>query len=486
MICDGEKPIGIAGVMGGQNSEIKDTTETIIFESANFNYGNIRQTSRALGLATESSMRFSKGVAPATAEFALKRALHLICELGCGTVVGGLVDINNADTSKTVVSADSEYINSLLGTDIPKEDMIKYLNMVGITTEADGTMLKCEVPQERVDISIPADIAEEVARMYGYDNIPSSDLRSGSGNTVIMSRHEAAKDALREYLCATGFCECVTYSFAGEQDSTKLGLEMPESIRIRNPLGDDTAYMRTNLISDMLKVVSLNMAKKNNDIRLYEIGKTYFPNNVEGANSPVIEKPALMMACAGKEEDFFTLKGVLENAVSLFTGQSLKCRRCEVPYLHPGRSASMFVGKNEIGRIGQVSEEVMERYDIPHPVYIAYLFMSNMEKFEDRETMRYAGLPKFPASERDMAVIVDDEVGAGDVLLTIKSAGGKRLESAELFDVYRSDQLGRDKKSLAYRLVFRADDRTLTDEETDAAFAKILRTLEREYGAKLR
>ncbi|MBQ3274665.1 MAG: phenylalanine--tRNA ligase subunit beta [Christensenellaceae bacterium] len=486
MICDGMKPIGIAGVMGGQNSEIKDDTKTIIFESANFNYGNIRQTSRALGLSTESSMRFSKGVAPATAEFALKRALHLVCELGCGEVVGGMVDINNADTEKTVVKADSDYINGLLGTDIPKEDMIKYLNMVGIATEAEGTLLICEVPQERTDLTIPADIAEEVARMYGYDNIPSTELRSGNRNSTLMSRLEVAKDALRGYLSATGFCECVTYSFAGEQDSTKLGLEMPESIKIRNPLGDDTAYMRTNLVSDMLKVVSLNMARKNNDLRLYELGKTYFPNDDASVNAPVIEKPAVILACAGKDEDFYTLKGVLENAVSLFSGKSLKCTRCSVPYLHPGRSAAMFVGKFEIGRIGQVAEEVLERYDIPHPVYIAYLYLANVEKLDDRESMRFAELPKFPASERDIAVIVDDDTGAGDVLATIKASGGKKLESAELFDVYRSDQLGEGKKSLAYRMVFRADDRTLTDEETDAAFSKILRTLEREYGAKLR
>ena len=322
--------------------------------------------------------------------------------------------------------------------------------------------------------------------MYGYDNIPSTELRSGNRNSTLMSRLEVAKDALRGYLSATGFCECVTYSFAGEQDSTKLGLEMPESIKIRNPLGDDTAYMRTNLVSDMLKVVSLNMARKNNDLRLYELGKTYFPNDDASVNAPVIEKPAVILACAGKDEDFYTLKGVLENAVSLFSGKSLKCTRCSVPYLHPGRSAAMFVGKFEIGRIGQVAEEVLERYDIPHTVYIAYLYLANVEKLDDRESMRFAELPKFPASERDIAVIVDDDTGAGDVLATIKASGGKKLESAELFDVYRSDQLGEGKKSLAYRMVFRADDRTLTDEETDAAFSKILRTLEREYGAKLR
>ena len=483
MICDAQGPIGLAGVMGGENSEIKQTTTQVVFESANFMYGNIRQTSRALGLATESSMRYSKGVAPVTAELALKRALHLVCALQAGEVTQDSIDLCAVDLCEKHIDFPAKKVNDLLGTDIPAQEMVDYLQRVQIKTTLCDGILHCVVPQERGDIYGSADIAEEVARIYGYDRIDAS-VMTGEIAQGTISPLESAKDILRNYLCCTGFHECVTYSFAGEQDSKKLLIDMPDSIRIRNPLGDDTAYMRTNMLSDLLKCISNNLAKKNLQLRLFETGKIYIPKALPVTETPD-EYPVLAMACVGENEDFYTLKGVVENIVMLLCGKSISCKRLQAPYFHPGRSAELSVDGNCIGEMGEIHMDVQENYDIGKPVYAAQIYLDRLLVCK-KEIHQFTSLPKFPASERDIAVIVDESTGAGDVLETILASGTKKLEHAELFDVYRSEQLGADKKSLAYKLVFRADDRTLTDEETDGAVKKILTALEKEYQAKLR
>ncbi len=481
LICDSEGPIGVAGVMGGENSEIKQDTTTVVFESAKFMYGNIRQTSRALGLATESSMRFSKGLDAATTKFAMERALTLAQMLAAGTIADGEVDILSEDLSPRKVSTSADSVNNLLGTGLTAAQMKKYLEKVHIKTEVLGDKLVCSIPPFRQDIAGSADIAEEIARMYGYDNIEAAPIVAnvrGGG----VSETESATDKIKNYLACAGYNECVTYSFTGEMKYKKLGLEMPESVKILNPLGDDNAYMRTTLIADMLEVVSVNLSKKNDGLRLFETGRVYIPGS-EGMLPD--EYPVLCMAVAGTGADFFGLKGCIENLAWLLCSAEISCRRAERPYFHPGVSAEIVMGKDIIGEIGEVHPDVCENFDIPAKTVVAQIRIDQLLG-NNKPQIRYAELPRFPAVERDIAVVVDEETGAGDVLAAIKKAGTKRLVKTELFDVYRDAKLGEDKKSLAFGLQFRAADKTMTDEETNSIMDKIIRTLEKECGAKLR
>ena len=481
LICDQEGPIGVAGIMGGENSEIKPTTATIVFESAKFMYGNIRQTSRMLGMSTESSMRFSKGLDAATTKFAMERALTLVQMLAAGSIAEGEVDILSEDLYPKTVSTTADKINNLLGTGLTASQMKKYLEKVHIKTEVVENKLLCSIPPFRQDITGSADIAEEVARMYGYDNIEAApivaDVRGGG-----VSETESATDAIKNYLACAGYNECITYSFTGEMQYKKLGMQMPGSVKIVNPLGDDNAYMRTTLIADMLEVASGNLNKKNDRLRLFETGRIYIP--VQDSALPD-EYPVLCLASAGGGADFFRLKGCIENIVNLLCSAEIACRRVEKPYFHPGVSAEIFIGNDAVGEIGEVHPDVCENFDIQAKTVVAQIRIDQLLK-HTKPQFRYAELPRFPAVERDIAVVVDESIGAGDVLGMIQKAGTKRLVKTELFDVYRDAKLGENKKSLAFGLQFRAADKTMTDEETNSIMEKIIRTLEKECGAKLR
>lgn len=481
LICDKEGPIGIAGIMGGENSEIKPDTKTVVFESAKFMYGNIRQTSRTLGMATESSMRFSKGLDAATTKFAMQRALTLVQILAAGSIAEGEVDILSEDLSPRTVSTTASNVNSLLGTELTAVQMKKYLEKVHIKTAVSENNLVCSIPPFRQDIAGSADIAEEVARMYGYDNIEAApvvaDVRGGG-----VSETEFATDAIKNYLACAGYNECITYSFTGEMKYKKLGMQLPESVKILNPMGDDNAYMRTTLIADMLEVVSGNLNKKNECLRLFETGRIYIPRP-DGVLPD--EYPVLCLAAAGGGADFFQLKGCVENIAYLLCSAEITCRRTEKPYFHPGVSAEIYMGNDLVGEIGEVHPDVCENFDIQAKTVIAQIRVDQLIK-NKKPQFKYAELPRFPAVERDIAVVVDEDTGAGDVLGIIKKAGTKRLVKTELFDVYRDAKLGENKKSLAFGLQFRAADKTMTDEETNSIMEKIIRTLEKECGAKLR
>ncbi len=480
LICDQEGPIGVAGVMGGLDSEITENTKNVIFESAKFLYGNIRQTSRGLGLATESSMRFSKGVDAATSMFAMQRALTLIDELHAGTVAQGMIDILNEDLKPKVIKVNAAQVNAKLGTQISAKEMQRLLNRVYIQTGLIGDELICTIPTFRGDIYGSADIAEEVARMYGYDNIPETNpMMEVSRGSVSLT--EAKTDLIKDYLKNNGFLECITYSFTGTQDYEKLGIPMPASVKILNPLGDDTAYMRTTLVPHMLSVVSLNQNKKNNDLQLFETSRVYHP--VKGEPLPK-EIPTLAMAVSGSK-DFFDLKGTVENLVSLLSGKQTVCRRSEEPYLHPGISADLFVEEEKIGVLGRVHPEVMKSFEIPQNTVIAHIDLRKLFEIK-KEEVKYRNLPKFPAATRDLAVIVSREVGAGDMMQAIRQAGGKRLEQVGLFDVYEGDKIGQGKKSVAFSISLRSSEGTMTDEEVERIMKKILKALEAEFEASLR
>ncbi len=481
LICDAEGPIGVAGVMGGQNSEIKPTTKTVVFEAAKFGYGNIRQTARALGISTESSMRFSKGVDAATTMFAMQRALTLIEQLGAGRVARGMIDILNEDISPRIVKTTAAKVNALLGTDIPVKDMQQYLNRVFIQTGCIGDEIICTVPSFRGDIAGSADIAEEVARIFGYDNIPETDANI-SMKRGTMSAAETLSDTLKRYLADNGFFESITYSFIGEQEYKKLGVEMPKSVKIMNPLGDDTAYMRQTLAAHMLNVVSLNLSRKNMEFGLFELARVYIP--ADGQPLPE-ERPTLAIAMTGGNADFFSLKGVVENIAELVSGAQIECVRANLPYLHPGVSADVLLDGRKVGVMGEVSPEAAKNFELTQKVYIAEIDLVSLGE-KSRPAVRFAQLPKYPAATRDIAVIVDSEVGAGDMLREIKAAGGNRVESVQLFDVYEGEQVGAGKKSVAYALTLRAADGTLKDEEVEKIMARVMKALEDKFGAKLR
>lgn len=480
LICDQEGPIGVAGVMGGLDSEITENTKTVVFEAAKFMYGNIRQTSRGLGLATESSMRFSKGVDAHTTLFAMKRALTLISELGAGKVAQGMIDVLNEDLRPKIIKVTAAKVNAKLGTNITAKEMQRLLNRVFIETGLIGDELVCTIPPFRGDIYGAADIAEEVARMFGYDNIPETnavmEMRRGR-----VSDFEARTDILKDYLKDTGFLECVTYSFTGPQDYAKIGLDTPDSVKIINPLGDDTSLMRTTLVPHMLGVVSLNQNRKNEDIQLFESSRGFFPQKDESLPH---ETPLLILAVSGNK-DFFDMKGVVQNLVLITRGEEIRCERSTEPYLHPGISADIYIGNEKIGVMGSVHPETMKAFDMPQEAVIAQLDLEKLYAEEKPQT-KYKQLPKYPAATRDLAVIVDAAAGAGDMMNAIRAAGGKRVESVSLFDVFSGKQVGEGKKSVAYAITMRSPEGTMTDEEVDAVMKKILKALEKDFGAQLR
>lgn len=481
LICDAEGPIGVAGVMGGQDSEIKRDTQTVVFEAAKFGYWNIRQTSRALGLSTESSMRFSKGIDAAMTMFALKRALTLVEQLGAGKVAKGVIDILHEDISPRIVKTTSTRVNALLGTSISAKKMQQLLNRVFIQTGCIGDELICTVPSFRGDIVGAADIAEEVARIYGYDNIPATSAQVRMRRGVI-SPVEAKSDIIKRYLADEGFCECATYSFIGEQEYRKLGMELPNSVKLLNPLGDDTAYMRVTLAAHMLSVAAFNLSRKNKELDLFEISRVYIP--VAGEQLPH-EIPALCMVQTGNDNDFFTLKGIVENIVRLVAGAEVTCTRAQTPYLHPGASADIRIGGACVGVMGEVAPAAAKAFELEQKVYMAQVDLQALFAI-GKPAVTYRELPKYPAAERDIAVMVDAAVGAGDMIEEIKAAGGNRLEAVELFDVYTGEQVEAGKKSVAYALTLRAADATLTDAEVDSAVERILKRLDEKFGAKLR
>lgn len=487
LICDGVGPIGIAGVMGGEDSEIQADTDTVVFESAKFAYGNIRKTSRELGIATESSMRFSKGLDATVSEYALKRACQLVEILGAGEIVGGTIDVLNEDLSEKTVEVTPEYINNRLGTSLDTETMLDCLRRVYIDTELKDGSLVCRIPRFRIDIDGKADISEEVARIYGYDRIEEN-----QGKIALMkdevSDPDREKDIIRQYLTGKGYFECLTYSFMGMQDLDKIGAEedseLRKAVKIINPLGDDRGYMRTTLLPSMLQTVALNLNRKNDDLRLYEIGRVFLPEQVPLNGKLPQEKTHLIMALSEKAGDYFTLKGDVENLVYELYGKTPKFAGGGESYMHPGRKALMYIGGTVVGQIGEIHPKIAENFDITKRVTIAVLDLS--AGIDEKGTTKFTEIPRFPAIERDLSLVVDREVETGRMIETIEKNGGKYLEEAELFDVYVSDSIGENKKSVAFSLKFRSPNETLSDEQIKKSLDRILAELEAQYGAVLR
>ena len=483
LITDGEGAVGIAGVMGGENSEIRETTKTILFEAAFFKASSVRTTSRKLGISSEAAARFTKGLDAERCDFAMKRALHLIQELKAGTVIKGVIDVNNAEAKKRVIVAEKERIHGLLGMSVPTGEALRILEGLEIKTTYENGAYTCEIPPFRNDVEGMADIAEEIGRVYGYDHVPMT-LMQGGISRGRKTPEQKALDRIKEALVACGAYEVVTYSFESPAvyDTLNINTDHPlrQTVRIRNPLGEDQSVMRTSIIPSMLRVIALNASRDMSGGRFFETGKEY----IRQENGLPIEKEMICIGVYGEKEDFYTLKGMVENLAAVF-GVEPEFIKGGEDYFHPYHKAAISANGQILGEMGQMLPEIADRFGCRGPVYVAQI--SKKVLLENRKgCVQYVQLPRYPAATRDIALIVSQDVQAGDLLKVIKSAGGALLESAALFDVYTGKQVEEGKKSLAYALIFRSPERTLGEDDIQIAVDRILSRLNSTFLAELR
>ena len=481
VIADETKPIGLAGIMGGENSEILPDTTTVVFESANFDGTSIRQTALALGMRTESSGKFEKNLDPMMTVPAVQRACELVELLSCGDVMDGMVDILNYVPAPKTLELEPEKINALLGTNIPREDMVKYLNLLEIPVEGNTI----HVPSWRPDLNLMADIAEEVGRSYGYNEIPITAFKNATqgGYSPEMLLEAKAGAACR----AVGFSEIITYSFVSPSifDQIRLGADSPlrNTLKIQNPLGEDTSVMRTTALPSMLDILARNSANHNKAAKLYELAKVYLP--VEGQVLPQ-EPKYLMLGTYGAGEDFFSLKGELDAVLEALRLPAAQYTADTTnPSYHPGRCARISIGGEDVGCMGQIHPLVAGNYGMDCEVYCAEIRFDKLLALQLPEAT-YVPLPKYPAVTRDLAILCREEVTVGEAEAVITQAAGKLLRNIRLFDVYRGIGVPEGKKSLAFSLELRADDRTLTDTDSETVTKNVLSALESQLGAVLR
>ncbi len=478
MICDAEKEIGLAGIMGGENSKITDEVQTVLFEAATFNGANIRRSSKRVGLRTDASGIFEKGLDPRNAEAAINRACQLIEELGCGEVVSGIVDVKAPFAPLKEIAFEPERINRFLGTEITKEEMLAIFDRLELSYNADTNMITA--PSFRQDVECFADIAEEVARFYGYDKIPTT-LPSGEAMTGKLPFKLRIEEKARDIAEYCGFSQGMCYSFESPKVFDKLLIpadsELRKTVTISNPLGEDFSVMRTVSLNGILASLATNYNRRNKNVRLYELGNIYIPKSV-----PVVEYPdERMQFTLGMygDGDFFTMKGVVEEFLEHI---GMKCRaaydpNAGKPFLHPGRQALIRYNDAVIGYLGEVHPEVADNYDIDTKVYVAVLDMPEIQPFASFDR-KYEGIAKYPAVSRDISMVVPKTVLVGDIEKVISQRGGKILENYQLFDIYEGTQIKEGFKSVAYSITFRAKDRTLEESDVSGAMKKILNGLE--------
>ena len=482
VIADETKPIGLAGIMGGENSEIMDDTVDVVFESANFNGTSIRQTALALGMRTEASGKFEKNIDPLLTLPAVDRACELVELLGAGEVMDGVIDVLNDIPEPRTIELEPDRINALLGTDISEADMVEYLRRLEIPVEGH----EIRVPSWRPDLVGMADIAEEVGRLFGYNNIPTTTFRGAAtegGYTEAMKLENRAGSLCR----SLGYSEILTYSFVSPSIFDQIRLPEDSSLRnamrIQNPLGEDASIMRTVALPSMLAILARNNAYHNDAVKLYELAKVYLPK--PGQTLPD-EPKHLVLGTYGEHEDFFKMKGEIE---AFLRGMNVPEARYTAekhdPTFHPGRCARVSVGGVDLGCFGQIHPLVARSYGIDGEIFAAELNFTALLSLQLPEKT-YTPLPKYPAVTRDIAVVCGDSVTVAALSDCIRAAGGKLLRSVELFDIYRGKGIASGSKSAAFRLTLRADDRTLTDADSDGVVSAVLAALEKELNAKLR
>ncbi len=477
MICDAEKAVGIAGIMGGENSMITDKVKTVLFESANFNGANIRLSAKRIGLRTDASGKFEKGLDPNNASAAIDRACQLMEELGAGEVVGGMVDVCESLPQPSRVYFDADKINRLLGTDLSREEMLGYLARVELAyDESTGEIV---APTFRQDIHCMADLAEEVARFYGYDKIPVT-LPTGEATTGKMPLKLRIQNQARDVAEYCGFSEGMTYSFESPKvfDKLLIGQDSPlrKVVTISNPLGEDYSIMRTTTLNGMLTSLSTNFNRQNKNVRLYEVGNVYLPRELPIKSLPD-ERTLFTLGMYG-DGDFFDMKGVCEEFFEK-AGMHDKVKydpSDKKPFLHPGRQADIIYDGTRVGFLGEIHPQVSENYRIGTRVYFAVIDIGSILPFASYDR-KYTGIARFPSVTRDLSLVVPKEVTAGQIEEILIQRGGKILESCILFDLYEGSQIRPGFKSLAYSLVFRAKDRTLEEADITAAMKKIMNGL---------
>ena len=482
VIADETKPIGLAGIMGGENSEIMGDTVDVVFESANFNGTSIRQTALALGMRTEASGKFEKNIDPLLTLPAVDRACELVELLGAGEVMDGVIDVLNDIPEPRTIELEPDRINALLGTDISEADMVEYLRRLEIPVEGH----EIRVPSWRPDLVGMADIAEEVGRLFGYNNIPTTTFRGAAtegGYTEAMKLENRAGSLCR----SLGYSEILTYSFVSPSIFDQIRLPEDSSLRnamrIQNPLGEDASIMRTVALPSMLAILARNNAYHNDAVKLYELAKVYLPK--PGQILPD-EPKHLVLGTYGEHEDFFKMKGEIE---AFLRGMNVPEARYTAekhdPTFHPGRCARVSVGGVDLGCFGQIHPLVARSYGIDGEIFAAELNFTALLSLQLPEKT-YTPLPKYPAVTRDIAVVCGEAVTVAALSDCIRAAGGKLLRSVELFDIYRGKGIASGSKSAAFRLTLRADDRTLTDADSDGVVSAVLAALEKELNAKLR
>ena len=485
VIADDKKPVAIAGVMGGLNSEIEKDTETVVFESAVFYGGAVRKTAKKVGLRTESSSRFEKGLSPENALRAVNRAVELVEMLNAGKAVDGKIDVYPTKQKVNKIKLDVERINNLLGTKIAKQDMIDILEKLDIKVENDIVI----PPYFRQDIEQLADVAEEVLRFYGYDKLETTLIKADT-TLGVRNKEQKIEQKIEDVLVNNGLSEIYTYGFVSEKDLEKANISEElkhTAITIKNPLSDEYKLMRPSTIPSMLQTLATNANKKNQNVKLYDISRSYknINNEVENGEIPLQEN-ILTLGMYGDNLDFYTLKGLVENVL-----ETVSVNRYDIEKetkngsYHPGRCANIKVGIDTIATFGEVHPEVLENYGIEKRAYLAELNLTKITKYS-RNNKKYVEVPKFPAVERDIAIIVDENIEVGQIEKTIAKKAKKILEKAELFDIYRNEKLGENKKSVAYALTFRNKNKTLNDDEVNEVMENIIKELEKSLAAELR
>ena len=491
VISDEEKAVAIAGVMGGLNSEIEKDTQTVVFESAMFYGGNIRKTAKKVGLRTESSARYEKGLSSENTLRAINRAVELVELLGAGEVVEGKIDVYPTKQKINKIKLDVDKINTLLGTNISKQEMIDILEKVDIKVENYMAI----APYFRMDLEFIADIAEEVARFYGYDKLETTLVRAGT-TIGVRTKEQKIENKIQEILVTNGLSEIYTYGFLSEKDLEKSKIKkelIDNAITIINPLGDEFKLMRPTTIPSMMQILAGNNNKKNQNVKLFDISRNYknIDNQVEKGEVPLQEN-ILTIGMYGEDVDFYTLKGLVENILEAANVNRYDIERETTnESYHPGRCANLKVGIDTIATFGEVHPEVLMNYEINKRVYLAEINITKIVKYS-RVNKKYTEVPKFPAAERDIAVIVDEDVQVGDIEKAITKKckkllkGQKGLEELKLFDIYRDEKIGKNKKSVAYSLIFRDKTKSLSDDEINPVMEEITKELEEKFGAELR
>ncbi len=476
VICDANKPVCLAGIMGGLNSGVTEDTKQIVFESAKFKRDCVRKTSRRLGQRSDSSARFEKGVDVYSVETGLNRALNLVYQLDAGDIGQGIIDVLAESKQNKVINTTTNKINSLLGIVVPNEKIVSILNNLEFNCKLEGENLTVTVPLYREDVEDYPDLAEEIIRMYGYDNIDCTLFEDASITMGGYNEYQAKTEAVKTFLINKGFNEAINYSFVSDKDAEVFELEDNSYIKIINALGEDMSVMRTTLMPSMVYTVLRNLNRKNLDGRLFELAKTYIPHSLPLTELPE-EKNSLCLAIFGENEDFYTLKGVVESMLNLMQcSNAVEYNKSQRKYLHPTRGAELIIDGENFGYLGELHPEIAEKLGIDKRVYVAEI---KYEDLKDRLTRKiyFKSVPKYPSVERDLALVMDDAVTNAEVVNCIKYRANKSLVSVKLFDVYKGVGVPEGKKSMAYRLTFVALDRTLSVEEVDGYVGRILNNL---------